>query len=80
MHSNFQGVIITPLAIGVNLTPYSRVFFYFGGGGEFFFLNSKKEFNELFFRSKNHPGYLGVKKSQKRTYPVPKIFTPLEQS
>ena len=62
MHSNFQGVIITPEAIGVNLTPYSRVFFYFGAGGEeFFFLNSKKEFKELFFRSKNHPGYLGVK-------------------
>ena len=42
MHSNFQGVIITPLAIGVNLTPYSRVFFYFGGGGGVFFFKLQK--------------------------------------
>ena len=36
LHSNFQGVIITPL-VGVNLTLYSEVIFYFyflmGGGG-----------------------------------------------
>ena len=43
---------------GVNLTPYSGVIF----GGSYF--NSKKEFKELFFRSKNHPEFgvkLGVK-------------------
>ena len=37
--------------IGVNLTPYSGVTFW----GTYF--NSKKEFKELFFRSKNHPRY-----------------------
>ena len=48
MHSNFQGVIITPLAGGVDIIPHSG--FLFGGGGGF---NSKKEFKELFFRIKN---------------------------
>ena len=38
-------------SIGVNLTPYSGVTFW----GTYF--NSKKEFKELFFRSKNHPSY-----------------------
>ena len=36
---------------GVNLSPYSGVIF----GGSYF--NSKKEFEELFVRCKNHPRY-----------------------
>ena len=52
MHSNFQGVIITPLASGVDLIPHSG-FFLGGGGGKRFFFKSKKEFKKLFFRSKN---------------------------
>ena len=36
---------------GVNLTPYSGVIFW----GSYF--NSKMEFKELFFRSKNHTRY-----------------------
>ena len=38
-------------SIGVNLTPYSGVTFWTT------YFNSKKEFKELFFRSKNHPSY-----------------------
>ena len=63
---------------------------FFGGvrensWGELFY----KEFKELFFRSKNHPRYRGVKITpkkelimylnvlhRKRDYPVSKIFTP----
>ena len=52
MHSNFQGVVITPLAGGVDIIPHSGFFFGGGGRGRFFF-NSKKEFKELFFRIKN---------------------------
>ena len=48
VHSNFQGVIVTPL-VGANLTPYSGVIFWGS------YLNSKKEFKELFFRSKMTP-------------------------
>ena len=49
MHSNFQGVIITPL---VGLI-YSLQWSYFLGS----YFNSKKEFKELLFRSKNDPRY-----------------------
>ena len=48
---------------GVNLTPYSGVIFG-GGGGSYF--NSKKEFTELFFKSKNDPRYGGVKITPKK--------------
>ena len=43
-------------------------------GGESFF-NSKKEFKELFFRSKNHPDIEELEYPPKRSYPVPKIVT-----
>ena len=43
------------------------------GGGSFF--NSKKEFKELFFRSKNHPDIEELEYPPKRSYPVPKIVT-----
>ena len=43
------------------------------GGGSFF--NSKKEFKELFFRSKNHPDIEELEYLPKRSYPVPKIVT-----
>ena len=45
----FQVTIFIFSSSGVNLTPYSGVIFW----GSYF--NSKKEFKELFFRSKNHP-------------------------
>ena len=58
MHSNFQGVIITPL---VGLI-YSLQWSYFLGS----YFNSKKEFKELLFRSKNDPRYWGVKITPKK--------------
>ena len=51
MHSNFKRVINNNSSSGVNLTPYNRVNF----GGRY--VNSKMEFKELFFRSKNDPRY-----------------------
>ena len=47
MHSNFKRVVNNNSSSGVNLTPYNRV--NFGGS----YVNSKMEFKELFFRSKN---------------------------
>ena len=73
MHSNFKRVINNNSSSGVNLTPYSGVIF---GGSHF---NSKMKFKELFFRSKNDPRYWGVKITPKKSYPVPKIFTPLSE-
>ena len=55
MHSNFKRVINNNSSSGVNLTPYSGVIL---GGSHF---NSKMEFKELFFRSKNDLRYWGVK-------------------
>ena len=49
MHGNFQGV--NNSSSGVNLTPYNGVIFW-----EIYF-NSKKEFKELFLKSKNDPRY-----------------------
>ena len=49
MHGNFQGV--NNSSSGVNLTPYNEVIFW-----EIYF-NSKKEFKELFLKSKNDPRY-----------------------
>ena len=45
---------------GANLTPYHGVIF----SGSYF--NSKKEFEELFFRSKSDPRYRGVKITPKK--------------
>ena len=58
---------------GANLTLYSGVIFW----GSYF--NSKKEFKELFFRSKNDPDIEELKQPPKRSYPVPEIFTPLSE-
>ena len=55
-----------------------EVFFFLGGGGSFFY--PKKEVKELFFRSKNHPDIEELEYPPKRSYPVPKIVTPLEES
>ena len=49
MHGNFQGVIKTPLE---GLIQLLAVELFFGS-----YFNSKKEFKELFFRSKNHPRF-----------------------
>jgi len=60
-HSNFQGVIITPLVGLINSLQWS----YFLGS----YFNSKKEFKKLFFRSKNDPKFgvkLGVKITPKK--------------
>ena len=46
---------------GANLTPYSGVFFW---GGSYF--NCKKEFKELFFRSKRDPRYWGIEITPKK--------------
>ena len=54
-HSNFQGVINRNSSSGVNLNSYSKAIFWGDS------VNSKKEFKELFFRSKNPPRYWGVK-------------------
>ena len=50
-HSNFQEVINSNSSSGVNLTSYSEVIFWGDS------VNSKKEFKELFSRSKNYPRY-----------------------
>ena len=51
VHSNFQGVIITP---PVGLILNSLQLSYLGGS----YFNSKKEFKELFFMNKNHPRFI----------------------
>ena len=50
-HSNFQGAINRNSSSGVNLNSYSEAIFWGDS------VNSKKEFKELFFRSKNPPRY-----------------------
>ena len=47
MHSNFQGVIITPLAGGVDIIPHSG-FFIGGGGRGRFFLTPKRSLKNSF--------------------------------
>ena len=58
LHSNFQGVIITPL---VGLIWLLTVEYFLGS-----YFNSKKKFRELFFRSKSDPRYWGVKMTPKK--------------
>ena len=48
----------------VNLTPYSGVIFFRS------YFNSKKDFKELFFRSKNHPRF-GVNTEELKNPPPP---------
>ena len=46
LHSNFQGVIITPLAGGVDIIPLSG--FFLGGGRGRFFLTPKRSLKNSF--------------------------------
>ena len=50
LHSNFQGVIITPLVGLIELLTVELFFL-------FFVLTPEKEFKELFFRNKVTPKY-----------------------
>ena len=46
MHGNFQGVITTPLAGGVDILPHTR--FFLGGVGGGFFLTPKRSLKNSF--------------------------------
>ena len=72
LHSNFQGVIITPL---VELIWLLTVELFFGG----VFFNSEKSLNNSFSGVKVTPDIEEIKQPPKRSYPVPKIFTPLSE-